>query len=322
VNRRLAALIPLAALLITAWSVQLPYYSEGPGPARDVQPLIRVRGHETFPSGGHFILTSVSFHSLNVFQAVAAWLDPARSILSEDLFLAPGETVQQADQRSLSEMDQSKIDAAYVVLSRLAGYPRAHGRGVLVETVYGPDCPATGKLFPGDRIDEVDGHAILSTEDFDRQLERIPLAKPVHLHGTAGGEDFDVSMVRRVCAGSDRPLIGISSIATFPFRVTISSGDIGGPSAGLMWALGLYDLLTPGDLTGGDTVAGTGVIEPDGTVGPIGGVQDKIAAARASGADVFILPQGNLAEARPAAHGLRLVPVRRFGQALAFLRAR
>src|SRR5207247_1504061 len=109
-------------------------------------------------------------------------------------------------------------------------------------------------------------------------------------------------------------------VPTFPFGVTISSGDIGGPSAGLMWALGLYDVLTPGDLTGGRTVAGTGEIFPSGEVGPIGGVRDKIAAAEAAGADVFLVPVANLREARRAGAGLKLVPVRTFAQALGYLR--
>jgi PDZ domain-containing protein len=318
-NRKWLALIPIGALFAALWSVRLPYYSEGPGPARDVEPLIRVTGHRQFGSGGHFILTSVSFQSLNVFQALGAWVDPRRSIVSENLFLAPGETEQQENVRAQSEMDQSKIDAAIVVLSRIAGYPRAHGRGVLVENV-GSGCPADGKLFPGDRIERIDGHPILSVQEFKRVLAHRPAEAPVHIHGTAGGEAFDVTLVRRPCAGIERPLIGVTDVPTFPFGVSISSGDIGGPSAGLMWALGLDDLLTPGDLTGGRTIAGTGTIAPDGSVGPIGGVGDKVAAAKAAGAKVFLVPAGNLAEARAGSEGVRLVPVKSFAQALSYLR--
>jgi PDZ domain-containing protein len=319
--RRLAALVPIGALLAASWAVRLPYYSEGPGPAKDVEPLIRVTGHQRFASSGHFILTSVLIQSLNVFQAVSAWLDPHRDVVDESAFLAPGETEQQADQRAVSEMDQSKIDATVVALSRVAGYPEHHGRGILVESV-GSDCPAGGKLFPGDLIDHVNGRPITSSDDFERILDSTPPEQPVRLAGTAGGERFDVTLVRRPCSGSKQPLVGISSVPAFPFRVSISSGDIGGPSAGLMWALGLYDLLTPGDLTGGRIVAGTGVIALDGTVGPIGGVQQKIVAAEQEGAEVFLVPVANLAEARAAPDDLRLVPVKTFGQALRFLRSR
>src|SRR5205823_2410417 len=132
-TRKLAALVPIGALVVAMWAVRLPWYSEGPGPARDVEPLISVGSHQTYPSAGHFILTSVSFLDLNVFGAIRAWLDPNVSIVPQTTLVAPGETEQQANQRAVSDMDESKIDAAIVVLSRLAGYPKAHGRGVLVE---------------------------------------------------------------------------------------------------------------------------------------------------------------------------------------------
>jgi PDZ domain-containing protein len=270
-SRRFLVLLPLGALVIALFTVRLPYFSQGPGPAEDVQPLIRVAGHQKFASAGHFILTSVAF----------------------------------------------------AVLSRVAGYPRAHGRGVLVESVLGSDCPASGKLFPGDRLQALNGRPILSERDFRRRVDRMPPGATLRLQGTAGGEPFTLSLVRRRCDNSKRPLIGIASVPTFPFGISISSGDIGGPSAGLMWALGLYDLLTPGDLTGGRTIAGTGTISPDGRVGPIGGVQDKVAGAKAAGASLFFVPAGgNYRQAGTVAGRLNLVPVRSLTQALRYLRRR
>src|ERR671936_533992 len=121
-TRKLWVLVPVAALFAALWTVKLPYYAGGPGPAREGEPLIHITGDQEFASTGRFILTSVSFQSLNVFQAVGAWLDPARSVVSQSVFIAPGETEQQANERAISDMDESKIDAAYVVLSRLAGY--------------------------------------------------------------------------------------------------------------------------------------------------------------------------------------------------------
>ena len=320
-SRRLLVLLPLGALVVALFTVRLPYFSQGPGPAEDVEPLIRITGHEKFGSAGHFVLTSVAFGQLSVFQAIGAWLDPNRSIVRESAFVYPGETEQEATQRAISEMSESKIDAAYAVLSRVAGYPRAHGRGVLVESVLGAGCPASGKLFPGDRLQTLNGHPILSQREFRRRLDGIPAGATIRLNGTAGGESFSLSIVRRRCDDSKRPLIGIASIATFPFGINISSGDIGGPSAGLMWALGLYDLLTPGDLTGGKTIAGTGTISPDGRVGPIGGVQDKVAGAKGVGASLFFVPAGeNYRQAIAVAGNLKLVPVRSLTQALRFLR--
>jgi Lon-like protease len=329
-SRKLAALVPIGALLVAMWAVRLPYYSEGPGPAKDVEPLISVHSHPTYPSAGHFILTSVSFLDLNSFGAIRAWLDPNLSIVPQSTLVFPGETQQQANQRAVSDMDQSKIDAAIVVLSRLAGYPKNHGRGVLVEEypilretgLPDPRCPATDRLFPGDVIESVNGTRTPTPSALTRALDGIPPSARVTIHGHAGGQAFTVTLRRRPCADSKRPLIGIDTGPTFPFRISISSGDIGGPSAGLMWALGLYDLLTPGDLTGDRVVAGTGQIEPTGRIDPIGGVQKKVAAARAVGAKVFLVPAGdNYRDARKVSGDITLVPVRTFADALNYLRA-
>jgi PDZ domain-containing protein len=314
------ALVPVAALLIALSEVTVPYWSEGPGPAKEVEPLIRVSGHEAFQSESKFILTSVSGRPLNLFQAIGAWLDPARSVVSENLFVFPGESELQANARATSEMDQSKLDATAFVLGQVADYPKVHRPGVLVEAV-GSDCPAEGRLFVGDLLLRLNGKTIQSEAEFERTLDRLPPPQPLRLSGRAGGEAFTVTLTRRPCSGYRQPLIGINTIANFPFGVRISSGDIGGPSAGLMWALGLYDLLTPGNLGGRRIVAGTGTIDPFGRVGPIGGVGDKIVAAEREGARTFLVPRANLAEARAAVTGtIRLVPVDTFQDAVRDLR--
>jgi PDZ domain-containing protein len=313
-------LVPVAALLIVLSEVTLPYWSEGPGPAREVEPLIDVSGHQAFQSEGKFILTSVAGHPLNVFQAIGAWIDPKRAVVSENLFVFPGESELQATERASSEMDQSKLVASAFVLAKLADYPKEHGPGVLVDAV-GTDCPAAGRLFVGDLLQSVNGEPVASERDFERLVNSIPVARPVRLAGRAGGERFSVTLTRRPCSQFRTPILGIDTIPNFPFSVSISSGDIGGPSAGLMWALGLYDLLTPGDLASGRTIAGTGTINFVGTVGPIGGVADKIVAAEQEGASVFLVPRDNLAEARTAATGIRLVPIATFRDALRYLRS-
>jgi Lon-like protease len=283
-----------------------------------VEPLIHVSGPRLYPSEGKFVLTSVSFRTLTLPQLIAAWRDPVVSVIPESFLVFPGESQQQADQRSISEMDTSKIDATYWVLSRLKGYPKDHGTGELVEAV-GSGCPAEGRLFPGDLIESVNGRATPDERSLSRVLKEIPPGTPVTLRITAGGQTTDVTLLRRPCGGLHRPVVGISTVPNFPFGVIISSGDIGGPSAGMMWALGLYDLLTPGDLTGGRTIAGTGTIDPQGNVGPIGGVENKIAAAKQAGATAFLVPVGNLAAARTVAGDLPLVPIRSFGDALRYL---
>ena len=112
---------------LAGW-VQLPYYSLGPGPAREVQPLISVSGHQEFPSQGRLIMTTVRFHTLSALGMLVAWIDPHQAVVSRETLYPPGETAEQETQRSLSQMDQSKIDAADVVLRRLTDYPKDHGR--------------------------------------------------------------------------------------------------------------------------------------------------------------------------------------------------
>ncbi len=310
-----AVALAIAVAFAIGW-IQLPYYALGPGPARDVEPLIHVSGHQEFPSPGQLIMTTVRFHTVSVLGALVAWLDPNEAVVSQRVLYPPGESADQEAQRSLSQMDQSKIDATYVVLRRLAGYPKEHGDGALIEFVY-PGCPAEGKLYAGDVVHEIDGTPVHTQEEAAAALDAAPVDSAITFQVEAAGETHDVRVTRGQCPGTDRPLVGINLIDQFPFDVQISSGDVGGPSAGLMWSLGLYDLLTPGDLTGGRTVAGTGTIDTRGHVGPIGGIRDKVVGAERAGADLFFVPADNMKELQGVDTGdMRLVEVKTFQDAL------
>jgi PDZ domain-containing protein len=318
--RRLAVFLPLAAVLFASTAFWLPYYSIGPGPARELAPLIRVADHPVYRSSGRFVMTSVHVDQLNGIGVLAAWLDPTRAVVRRDVIYAPGESDQEEARRAISEMDQSKLDAAYVVLKELAGYPKDHGEGVLIESVV-PGCAADGELFPGDVVTAIDGRSIGGMRAASDAIRAAPSGSTLTFDVTVDGEPEHIGLVREPCGGDRDPLVGVRMIPRFPFPITISSGEVGGPSAGLMWAVTLYDLLTPGDLTGGRTIAGTGVIDLDGGIHPIGGIAEKIVAAREAGADVLLLPKGNLAEARAAGvEGIRLVPVASFDEALTWLR--
>jgi PDZ domain-containing protein len=319
--RRLAVFLPLAAVLFASTAFWLPYYSIGPGPARELAPLIRVADHPVYGSSGRFVMTSVHVEQLNGIGILAAWLDPNRAVVRRDVIYAPGESDQEEARRAISDMDQSKLDAAYVVLKELDGYPKDHGDGVLIESVV-PGCAADGELFPGDMVTAIDGRSIGGMRAASDAIRSAPSGSTLAFDVTVDGEPEHIGLVREPCGGDPDPLVGVRMIPSFPFPITISSGEVGGPSAGLMWAVTLDDLLTPGDLTGGRTIAGTGVIGLDGGVHPIGGVAEKIVAAREAGADVLLLPKGNLAEARAAnVEGIRLVPVASFDEALSWLRS-
>jgi PDZ domain-containing protein len=311
-----AIAILLTAIVAAAW-VRLPYYAVGPGPAREVTPLIRFDGPQRYESAGTFVMTTVRWYQVTPLQAVVAWLDPDVAVLPERDLYPPGLSREQEQQRSVSQMDQSKIDASYVVLSRLTGYPREHGDGSLIDsTIEG--CPAFGQLFPGDLVTEIDGDRIDSARDASNAIQAAPPGEPLAFQIQAAGEKHEVDLTRERCVEGDKhAYVGVGMVDAFPFPLTIESGDVGGPSAGLMWALGLYDLLTPDDITGGLVIAGTGTIDRRGRVGPIGGIEDKIVAARDAGAAMFLVPTKNMAQAEGVDAGdMRLVSVATFDDAL------
>jgi PDZ domain-containing protein len=317
-----AGIVLLLAVSFAAGWVRLPYYALGPGPSRDVLTLIEVDGAPTYPgSSGHLVLTTVRFRQVTPVGGLVAWLDPEQSVIEDDVLFPPGLTPDEEERRATSEMDQSKIDAAFVVLSRLTEYPAEHPRGALIEQV-GEGCPADRRLFPGDVIVRIGDETVDSAGEASELIDAVPPGQPIELRVRAEGEVHAVRIERGRCPGIREPLLGISTIEPFPVEISIESEDVGGPSAGLMWALGLYDLLTEGDLTEGRTIAGTGTIDLEGQVGPIGGILDKVVAAREAGADVLLVPVGNFDELAAADRGaMRVVPVETFDDALAALGA-
>lgn len=315
-HARGAALVVVFGLAFAAGWIRLPYYAVGPGPANDVGPLIDVRGAARYASRGQLVMTTVRFQQVTALDSLLAWIDDSRFIVGEDQVYQPGVDREQEQQRAISQMDQSKIDASIVVLSELFDYPDDHGQGALIEAV-GSDCPAEGELFVGDVVVSIDGRRVGSTDDARRAIDAVPIEEPVAFRVRAGGEIHAVDLLREPCVGSDEPLVGINMVDAFPFGIEIASGEVGGPSAGLMFALGLYDALTPGDLTGGRTIAGTGTIDPSGRVGGIGGIVDKVIGAERAGATVLLVPAENMAELRGVDSGdLELIAVSTFDDAV------
>jgi Lon-like protease len=321
-RKRVVLYVAIGVIAGLAVTIYLPWYAVGPGPARAVQPLIRFEDRTRYESQGSFVMTSVRYTRLTGLDMLLAWLDPDRAVVARSVLYPDGENVQVERERSISQMDSSKLDASAVVLRALEGYPKDHGDGVLVESVVS-GCAADGELFPGDRILSIDGEPVDSYRDASRAIESAPSGSTLTFDLSVDGDPETVDLVREPCGDSEDPLVGVRMINSFPFDVSISSGEIGGPSAGLMWALGLYDLLTAGDLTDGRTIAGTGQIALDGSVFPIEGIDEKLSAAADAGASVFLVPQGNMNAARASGgHGLELVPVATFEGAIAYLHGR
>jgi Lon-like protease len=321
-RRSLQVVAPAAALAVCLVVVELPLFVEAPGRPRSVLPLIDVDGTTTYQSEGRFLLTTVNVGRLSAFEALAAWIDPDAEVIPERDVIPPGQTDEEYERAARSQMDQSKIAAAAVALELLTDYPEEHGPGVIVQDVL-PGTPAAGRLFPGDLITHLNGSALA---DLTQLREVIGAAEggsvTLRVRPVEGGSSSTVELQPTHVEGLDRPVIGIASVANFPFDIDIQSGTIGGPSAGLMWALGLIDTLTPEDLTSGDAIAGTGTVDLEGRVGPIGGVRLKVIGAEEAGAEVFLVPTQNLAEARGTEEGIELVAVATVEEARSFLEDR
>lgn len=317
-RRLLFLLTPWVALGLSLYAVDLPMFAVGPGPAREVVPRIDIDGTRTFDSRGRLLLTTVNVGRVNVFGALDGWVDPKVDVVKERAILYPGQTDREYREESSTDMDESKIAAVAYALRRLTDYPRVHGEGVLVQDVV-EGAPASGRLFPGDVVLAADGRSIDRVEEMRTAIGRAGTGRELRLTVESADERRTVTLrpIRR--QGEDVPIIGVVLVENFPFEIRIDSGDVGGPSAGLMWALGVVDLLTPGDLTSGRTVAGTGVIDLDGRVHAVGGIEHKVYAAEQAGAEVFVLPEANLADARRVAEAVDLVPVDRVDEALAYL---
>ena len=222
-------------------------------------------------------------------------------------------------------LDQSEVVAAAVGV-RLAGYStEITGQGARVDSIL-PESLAKGRLQPGDVITAINGQPIGSATNLINLVKMQNPGAPAALQILRGGNTTDVTvgLLPPLTPGGP-PRIGISvEDAGFdyhlPFPVKIVPQKIvGGPSAGLMFTLTVYNLLSPVDLTGGHKIAGTGTISPDGSVGPIGGVEQKVAAAEMAGAEYFFAPADNYADALKAAHHINVIKVETVEQAVAFL---
>ena len=319
-RRLLLTLVPTAALALCLYMVELPLWVESPGGARSVLPLIAIEDAPTYDSEGRLLLTTVNVGRVNVFYALRAWLDPAARLIPERDVLPEGLTDREYDRISLSQMDQSKIAAVMVALERESGYPEEHGEGVLVQDVV-PGSPAEGRLFPGDLITHIDGGPLADLQGLRRSIEDAGTGGVLRMtvRPLEGGTERSVAIRPVLDRELDRTVVGVYAVANFPFPVEIESGSIGGPSAGLMWALGVTDLLTPGDLTGARAIAGTGTVDLQGNVGPIGGITLKVEAAEQADAEAFLVPQANFAEAQTVDTDLQLVPVGTVEQAIEYL---
>jgi PDZ domain-containing protein len=298
----------VVVLAIGAVFVPLPYYAIAPGSARQVNDLIRVTGGRVYPPRGQVLFTTVSLGPVqNVYEAVDGWLDPAVDLVPERQILGDAEDRQQYQQQNVQAMDNSKEFAEYVAFRKLGYDVAVRGEGALVVEVE-PQYPAAQLLRTGDVIVAADGKPVALSDDLVTVIRSHRPGEVVHLSvGVAGSTDPPRAVDAPLGARDDgTPILGIQLQTfrqrfAFPFRVDIDSGQVGGPSAGLAFTLAILDALTPGELTGGVPIAVTGTINPDGSVGPVGGVSQKTVAVKRAGAKLFIVPSAEFAIAKARA---------------------
>lgn len=319
----LAALLTIGLLAATLIA-PVPYVALGAGPTFDTlgsdrgTPVIDISGRQTFPTDGHLDLTTVGVQSsLTLGQALVDWARRDEAVVPRELVFPPGRSNAEVDAANAREMTGSQDAATSAALAEL-GIP-------VTVTVAGTvdGSPAAGRLLAGDVLSAVDGAAVTSAGQLRALVGSRAVGSPVRVGYTRAGQPGEAVLTAAASQDSPpRPVIGIETAVTYPFAVKIALQDVGGPSAGLMFALGITDKLLPESLTGGRYVAGTGEITADGVVKPIGGIEQKLVGARRKGAQVFLVPAQNCAAAaanRPA--GLRLVKVDTLETALQSLRS-
>lgn len=326
------ARFPVAALLVASLAilvaavtrVHIPYVVLAPGPTRDVAKLTTIAAN-TYSSQGSFHVTTALVKDddgIPLDVAIKAFLDDDETLLPREAIFPPDSTRKETDLRNAADMSESQLDAAVAALGLLG--MEAAKEGAFVQDV-SKDSKGRGTILPGDIIVSVEGKPVMARDDLGPAIQAHPIGTVVTMHVVRGDETKTISFPTiESPEAKGRPVLGITVVQNYrlPFDVDIDAGEIGGPSAGLVFALSIYDLLEPSDLTGGRRIAGTGVIRADGTVEAVGAVAQKTKGAIAARASVFVVPKGEVAEAKKAADGtsLQVIGVSSLAEAIQLLR--
>jgi Lon-like protease len=323
-SRRTTALIvsatSLVVLLVVALLLPVPYVRISPGPTfntigeHDGTPLIEISGTETFPTTGNLDMVTIQElggprGGLTLFQALAGWVNQDDAILPRELLYPDDVSGDQVREENAAAFSTSQSDATAAALNYLER--PVEEQTVVTSVVAGS--PADGKLDGGDAIVAVDGTSVTEPAQVGELVRAKPIGATVRFDVERDGTPTSVDVVSVANPeDAERPYVGIAvgTLYSAPFDLEFTLEDVGGPSAGTMFALGIVDKLTPGDLAGGRHIAGTGTISPEGAVGPIGGIRQKLAAAADADAELFLMPKVHCEEAAGyTPEALTVVPV-------------
>ncbi|MBF0708333.1 PDZ domain-containing protein [Alkalihalobacillus hwajinpoensis] len=323
----------IIVLVATVTFIDLPYYVTTPGEARVLDEVINVEGGSQ--DGGEFMLTTVRVGEANLVQYIWAQFNEYHELIAEDLIKREGESDDEYHQRQLDVMANSQTSATIVAYEAAKKEIKITKNGVLVTGII-EGMPADGKLELGDLIVEVEGKRIEETEQLLDELGSYEESDTVNMTIKRGDQEKQIELgfskfPKAYGTEDDKVGVGITgpvtatSIETDP-SININTDEIGGPSAGLMFTLEIYNQLTKEDWTKGYDIAGTGTINESGEVGPIGGIKQKIVAADGSGAEIFFAPvaHSNYDDAMEAAEDIdtdmKIVPVETFQDAIDYLK--
>lgn len=317
-------LMVLLAVGVVAGTVRVPLVALGPGPTFDVlgdvggKTVVTINGRPTYPTTGRLNMTTVAVtDGLTAMNALRFWADGDRELVPRAVLYPPGKSDQQVEQENNQLFTNSESDAEVAALTYLNEPVK-----VLVGQL-APNAPAAGVLKPGDQMVTVKDQQITSPGQVSQILtttkpgDRIPVS---YLRGDGPVRSGTVTVGSHPSGPQGFLGVVMRGEPEDPNQIGISLGQVGGPSAGLAFALAVVDKLTPGDLLRGRAIAGTGEISPTGMVSPIGGIGLKMIAAKRDGATVFLVPAPNCPEAKSAApDGLELVKVASLADAVSSL---
>ena len=321
-------------LLIIAGLIKVPYVLLAPGPAYstigkiDNQQFISISGTQTYPTEGDLFMTTVSEYGgpsegIDIFQAIWGWLDPTQEIAPREAYY--DETISEEENR-LQNVEAFSSSQTYAVGAALKHLGLPVSENVVVTSIT-EGAPALGRLKAGDQVLAVDGTQTKTSKEVAELVRKNPAGTMVTFTVVRNGNQLAIPVT--TAAREDDPTtpenesgipyvgIGLDMQYVGDFKVEFAQTNIGGPSAGMMFSIAIVDLLTPGALTQGKSIAGTGTIDGDGNVGPIGGISRKLIGAKDAGATLFLAPKANCDEVvGHIPNGLTVVPVETLTEAI------
>jgi PDZ domain-containing protein len=315
----LLVVLLLAAVLGALYIIPSNHYVYLPDRARAADPLVKVPGEKNRETDNGIYMVDVIVRRASILERLVPGLFEGATLVPEERLNPLGVSDAARREESLQDMTKSQQVAAAVALRELGYDVEAVPNGVLVSQV-APDAPAAGKFEIGDVIVRVEDEEIHTTTALARYMRaNVEAGDEVQVTVRRGDGLERLRVGTTQSPDSDRPVFGIiveqEADITLPVDISIDAGNIGGPSAGLAFALDIVDELGS-DIDEGRKIVVTGAIALDGTIEPIGGVKQKTIGAREADADVFVVPDENGAEARRYADGLTIVSASTFDQAL------